>query len=271
MLIILLFMLLLSFFEIIQCYDVQLSSVALNISQASYCIADKNIWDCFTCNNENTLEYYSLHKGEYSIYGYNIEYDSIFVAFRGSSNIQNWISNAKFTKVHPYSDYILIDKGFYEVFKSNKNTIYENINMISKKYNTKKIIITGHSLGGAIGTILSFDMMYNMFPYMINLITFGSPRVGNNEFVNLFNSYNIYSTRITHYYDIVPHLPQSLLNYKHIPQEIWYNEANSNYKICNDNFNEDDTCSNSCAPLKCKSVDDHENYMNIHMGINGYC
>ena len=35
------------------------------------------------------------------------------------------------------------------------------------------------------------------------LYTFGSPRVGNEVFVSNFNEYNIYSKRITHYYDMV--------------------------------------------------------------------
>jgi predicted lipase len=174
--------------------------------------------------------------------------------------------------IYPYDNNIGLEKGFYNLFKSMKNEIYENVNNISKKYDTQQILITGHSLGGAIATLLSFDILYNNLNYDIKLITFGSPRVGNQHFVENFNKYNIYSKRITHYYDIVPHLPQQFLNYRHISQEIWYNEENTEYKLCNDLDNiEDDYCSNSCAPTECKSSDDHLNYMNISMGSEGYC
>ena len=174
--------------------------------------------------------------------------------------------------IYPYTSSIGLEKGFYNLFNSMKDEIYDNLAIISKKYDTKNILITGHSLGGAISTLLSFDMLYNKLPYKISLITFGSPRVGNQNFVEEFNKYNIYSSRITHYYDIVPHLPQEFLNYKHISKEIWYNEDNTKYSICNDSDSiEDDLCSNSCSPSKCTSVDDHMNYMNISMGSDGYC
>ena len=59
----------------------------------------------------------------------------------------------------------------------------------------------------------------------------------------------------------------------HTPQEIWYNEENNQYTICNDNFErEDDLCSDSCSPLHCTSTSDHLNYLGIPMGsTDGVC
>ena len=77
--------------------------------------------------------------------------------------------------------------------------------------------------------------------------------------------------RITHYYDIVPHTPEELMGFLHLPNEVWYNENNTNYKICNDSDEmEDNTCSDSCAPIHCTSTSDHLFYVNIHMG-SSYC
>lgn len=253
-------------------YNENLVNTALNISQSSYCVANTNGWNCLTCDNNNIYESSSLIEGEFAIYGYNNFYDLVFVGFRGSTNLKNWLTNIHFSMIYPYTSSIGLEKGFYNLFNSMKDEIYDNISIISKKYDTKNILITGHSLGGAISTLLTFDMLYNNLPYEISLITFGSPRVGNQNFVEEFNKYNIYSPRITHYYDIVPHLPQEFLNYKHISQEIWYNEDNTEYIICNDSDSiEDDLCSNSCFPSKCTSVDDHMNYINISMGSDGYC
>ena len=123
-----------------------------------------------------------------------------------------------------------------------------------------------------MGTLLGYDIV-TLFPeYDIKyFVNFGSPRVGNEFFVDNFHSYDITSYRITHYYDIVPHVPEEFLGYLHISNEIWYNEANTEYKICDDtNGEEDDTCSNSCAPLHCTSTKDHLNYLNVQMG-NDYC
>ncbi len=85
------------------------------------------------------------------------------------------------------------------------------------------------------------------------------------------HSFKITSYRITHYYDIVPHVPEEFFNYKHISEEIWYSENNMDYLICQDENKEDSNCSNSCSPLKCTSFDDHLNYMNISMGNDGLC
>ena len=82
----------------------------------------------------------------------------------------------------------------------------------------------------------------------------------------ILNKYNYISYRVTHYYDIVPHIPEEFMGYSHISNEIWYNEINSIYNICNDNVNEDSKCSNSCAPTKCTSTSDHLYYLNISMG-----
>jgi len=98
------------------------------------------------------------------------------------------------------------------------------------------------------------------------------PRVGNEEFAKRFESYPIYSKRVTHYYDIVPHVPEEFMGYRHISQEVWYNEANTKYTLCDDaNGAEDDQCSDSCAPTKCTSISDHLEYLQIKMGEGVFC
>ena len=254
-------------------YDEQLTKVALNISQSSYCMSNLDSWTCATCSSDNIYETKLMNSNELVIFGYNPTYESIFVGFRGSSNIQNWISNIQINQIQPYDDIELrVDKGFFNLYNSMKNSIMDTLEPISIKYNTYNILVTGHSLGGALATLFAFDIMYNnQFYYIKYIITFGSPRVGNEYFSNYFYSLQSYSKRITHYYDIVPHTPEEFLNYHHVYNEIWYNENNSLYKICDDEVNEDDTCSNSCSPTKCRSIDDHLNYLNMTMGNEGIC
>lgn len=262
-----------SLFLLAYCINTSVFNNAVNISQAAYCMTELDSWTCYTCSNnfiyETKLEKYN----ELVIFGYDTIYNSIFIGFRGSSNIQNWISDIKIILIHPYADNsIAVDKGFYDLYDILKPDVMSIISDMTRKYGTKKLFITGHSLGGALATISAFDIMYNVFPYDVSyLITFGSPRVGNVYFSDYFNAYSIYSKRITHYYDIVPHVPEEFLGYKHISNEIWYNEDNTKYTICNDLDNEDPTCSNSCAPTKCTSTSDHLNYLNISMGNDGFC
>lgn len=250
-------------------YDSFLVKSAVNISQATYCYENLNNWNCSTCDSTNIFETASLINGELVVYGYNKVLDSLFIGFRGSTNIDNWLTNIHFSMIHPFNNEIGIEKGFYNLFLDINNDIYKNLDTLSNYYDSTNLLITGHSLGGAISTLLAYDIVSKNKPYKITLITFGSPRVGNINFIKDFNKYNIYSHRITHYYDIVPHLPQQALGYYHISQEIWFNKDNSIYQLCNDL--EDDNCSNSCAPTKCTSIDDHLNYLNISIGTDGEC
>lgn len=255
-------------------YNEMLAKTALNISQSTYCLDTTSTWECATCSSDNEYQRLIKQDNELIIIGYNTIYKTIFASFRGSVNIQNWIDNIHVSQIQPYNNTdISVEKGFYNLFTNLKDDVIKEIQDVSKKYNTRELLITGHSLGGALSTLLTFEMLYVENTNMnIKLITFGSPRVGNKKFVSLFNDFSIYSNRITHYYDMVPHIPQEFLKYNHISQEIWYNEENNEYKLCNkqDN-NEDPTCSDSCSPIHCTSTSDHMKYLNISMGTEGDC
>ena len=255
-------------------YDNHLTHTAVNISQATYCMTQTSMWDCITCDTTNSYDNILIQNGEQVIFGYNEEYESIFVSFRGSENIQNWMSNIQVSQTTPYPETnIAVEKGFYNLFDSLQSNIYKAIDELVEKYNTNELLLTGHSLGAALATLNAFDILYYQKNYKIHsLITFGSPRVGNKDFSKVFETYNINSIRVTHYYDMVPHVPEEFLGYRHISQEVWYNEPNTEYTICNDeNGTEDDTCSNSCSPTKCTSTSDHLDYLQIKMGEGGYC
>ena len=263
------FVLLLFYVFLINAYDENLSKHCINLSQAAYCVDSIDEWKCITCDQDILLEYIVDINQSKAIQGYDKFTDTVFTSFRGSSNIHNWIENIQFRKISPYNNSnIEIERGFYKEYNFIKKNIIENLSILSKKYETNKLLITGHSSGGALATIMAYDILKQYNDYKIAyLFNFGSPRVGNKEFVEDFNNYNITSYRITHYYDMVPHVPEEFLGYRHISNEIWYNRENTNYQICNDFDNkEDNQCSNSCSPLHCTSTSDHLNYLNVTMG-----
>ena len=254
-------------------YNVDIVKTALNISQSAYCMSNLDNWSCATCMDTNLYETKIIEDNELAVIGYNKIYKSIFIGFRGSSNVHNWLDNLQVSHITPYDNkQISVEKGFYKIYSSLQYTLYNTIDELSLKYDTDKILITGHSLGGAIASLLAFDIYYYSFSYQISsLITFGSPRVGNNYFSKYMYSFPFPSYRITHYYDIVPHVPERLLDYKHVSQEIWYNEVNTDYLLCHNEDEEDPYCSNSCSPFQCTSFNDHLNYLNISMGNEGLC
>ena len=249
-------------------YDELLSKYMIDLAQATYTVSSVNDWNCLTCNNEIDLEYIVEKSSNLALQGFDKRTNTIFTSFRGSTNIHNWAENIQISKVSPYNDTnISVEKGFYKAYMNVKDDIIDNLYDLSKKYNTHNLLITGHSLGAAMSTIMAYDIA-SLYPeYKIQYFyNYGSPRVGNTAFVNSFNAYHIKNYRVTHYYDMVPHVPEEFVGYLHISNEIWYNENNSDYIICNDVQSEDDTCSNSCAPIHCTSINDHLYYLNVTMG-----
>jgi len=261
-------------------YNVTTTKTALQLAQASYCVdtANEYQWDCSTCDPNIDMVHDINSKGARALVGYHKDLDSVFVSYRGSTDIQNWIDNIQIKLVSPWTNMpsISVEDGFYKVYDYLKPDITQAISNVLDKYPTSSILLTGHSMGG-IATIHAFELatgnVNNSFNqlYDIQLITFGSPRIGNNEFADKFNQLPISSTRVTHYYDMVPHVPQEFLHYCHVHGEVWYNEPNTDYNVCNDEVNESDQCSNSCSPLHCTSIDDHLYYIGIHMGTDGDC
>ena len=251
-------------------YSLDLVSTSINLAQAAYCS------NPLENNNANILEYDIDKHSMRAIVGYNKEYNSTFVSYRGSENIKNWVNNIKvrFTYPYPLLPHVGVESGFYQSYQAIYQEVVKAIVDTTYKYKTNQIMLTGHSLGG-ISTLLAIDLKNNYPDYHItSLVTFGSPRMGNSEFVKMFRELDINSIRVTHYYDMVPHVPEERFGYQHIPSEIWYNEDNTKFINCDDNSinsKEDDTCSNSCSPLHCTSINDHLTYLNVKMGIDGDC
>lgn len=261
-------------FSLCFAYDETLSKHFVNLSQSTYCVSSINEWNCITCESSIKPEYVIENNGARAIQGLDTQTNTLFVAFRGSSNIQNWIDNIQISRISPYNDSsIEVEKGFYKAYNYLKPELIDNLAILSKKYNINSLSITGHSLGAAESTLFAYDILNDFTNYnILYFYNFGSPRVGNPEFVKSFSSFSLPSFRVTHYYDIVPHVPEEFLGYLHISNEIWYNEDNSIFQICNDtNNSEDDFCSNSCSPTHCTSFDDHVYYLNVSMGNDPSC
>lgn len=72
------------------------------------------------------------------------------------------------------------------------------------------LIICGHSLGGAVATIIAAALQ-DQIP-SLDLITFGSPRPGGRKFRQRLR---VPHHRYVHGNDVVPHLPSPLLGFRH--------------------------------------------------------
>ena len=92
--------------------------------------------------------------------------------------------------------------GFLDAFNEvwqGKNSLQEFLKEMTKS-RRRRVWITGHSLGGALGSLC-----FSSFPAATGLYTFGSPRVGDKEYVRILSGRPVY--RVEHARDPVPFLP----------------------------------------------------------------
>ena len=116
-----------------------------------------------------------------------------------------------------YSDLYIIDqqneikvsKYFYYIFNLiYKDVFSESIIRDLQSNPDYQVIFTGHSLGGAISTLISYYYASNIISSNEPiLITFGQPRVGNENFARSFNKYIPLIFRIARINDVVTKIP----------------------------------------------------------------
>eukprot|EP00468_Gymnochlora_sp_CCMP2014_P008174 CAMPEP_0167758408 /NCGR_PEP_ID=MMETSP0110_2-20121227/10451_1 /TAXON_ID=629695 /ORGANISM="Gymnochlora sp., Strain CCMP2014" /LENGTH=169 /DNA_ID=CAMNT_0007644679 /DNA_START=478 /DNA_END=987 /DNA_ORIENTATION=- len=161
---------------------------------------------------------------------------------------------------------LAIHAGFYDAYLCFKPRIIEFLK--SKDVEGYPLVITGHSLGGALATIAAFDLTHMHEKQVHSVWTYGEPRNGNSIFSERYAKIIPTHWRHTHRRDIVPHVPLQMQGYYHVAREVFFfpEVYTGEYRIC-DGSGEDGNCSNSeTLPV---SIHDHLHYLNISLGQAG--
>ena len=186
----------------------------------------------------------------------------IFVVFRGSENIQNWVTDMDLRKA-PYSlcDGCEAHEGFLRTTGSVIQSVRDEAERLLHLFPTFKLIVTGHSLGAAIATLVAVDLQAYFCHALVLMYNFGSPRVFN-LFAAVDVSYQLKNKfRFTHLNDMIPHFPFIMQNYEHISGE-YYENINGIIQRC---VGPDDK---NCAqqwPIESLRLAAHIVYLNVTM------
>ncbi|EAR91195.2 lipase family protein (macronuclear) [Tetrahymena thermophila SB210] len=260
-------------------YDIEVAERLSAYSLASYC-SHSNLknWSCGkTCERVEPLKDIKTFENEKEIFymiGYSKKEDAIVIATRGTLpwSIQNWLTDLSISKVdYQNCKKCQVHQGFYEAFQSIFDSLKIQFIKMRKQYQYSKIYITGHSLGGALATLLVPEIykLNNNMP-VDAFITQGSPRIGNQQFSLWFaqnNNFSKISARITLNKDPVVQLPAYSFpfSFKHIGNEVFYSDASTKHQYTKCLKPEDQSC--SFGVYFATNVIDHQSYFGFGWGL----
>lgn len=237
-----------------------------HFSNAAYCsassIADWSCGPCKLADPDFQAKVFTSDKTGMQAFVGKAPHNDIVVSFRGSSNFENWVANLDFpkTKAYPKCDGCRVHEGFYNAWLSVMDGVVAEVTRLHTSNPSSRIFVTGHSLGGAVAAHCAAELgaSRHSLGYPIDgVYTYGQPRVGNSHFASFYEEGTRVSWRVTHWKDVVPHLPPSALYFQHTSTEVHYVEDGSSYVVC-DGSGEDPKCANQHLLY---SVDDHHHYM----------
>lgn len=169
------------------------------------------------------------------------EKGEISIIFRGSQEKEDWLTNLslKYSSHNKFRK--CVHSGFYRSFKIFRKSVkskkvdkeidfLEDIKSINENY---KLTLSGHSLGGAIATIVGcYFIDKGINKDNLSIFTFGAPPIAKKEFCDYYkNSFNIF--RFVNKEDPVPNITK-FTKLEHIGKAILLNTKEINFHSLND-------------------------------------
>ncbi|KAL0920221.1 hypothetical protein M5K25_009341 [Dendrobium thyrsiflorum] len=145
---------------------------------------------------------------------------------------------------------VQVHGGFLNAYDSVRNRILTLIKLAigyHEEYHLESmpkwnVYVTGHSLGGALATLLALEIstspMAKHGVISVTMYNFGSPRVGNRRFADLYNEKVKDSWRVVNHRDIIPTVPR-LMGYCHVAQPVYLAAGDLEKAMLNRDFRGD--------------------------------
>ena len=211
----------------------------------------KNYFDFFTekwsiVSESSTGKYFDFN----FVLWRSDEYKKYIIAFPGTRHdileLLNEAVNSKLVNYYSYNNGIKVVNYFYKVMVELREIVFQTEVLADiNEHPGYQFIATGHSLGGAVASLVLYDAMVK--GYIVSrlnepvLITFGQPRTGNENFVNDFNARIKNVMRVVRDGDIVTSIPFSLIinSYTHLGGLILVNKEMTLMNYCPKDIGED--------------------------------
>lgn len=150
--------------------------------------------------------------------------DHFIVAFRGTDTYSDMFEDAFWGSAtfQPYRNSVSptpddVSSGFNGIYAGKGGSMSASMQQQIFSLLPEQppyVLITGHSLGGALSQLFTLDMRVSFPDVKIRTINFASPRVGGQDWQGACDSAGATSkiTRVINYYDYVPDFPQAIFD-----------------------------------------------------------
>jgi len=170
----------------------------------------------------------------------------LVLAFRGTETVK-WkdiVTDAKMmptgfneerVKSRDADDEPNVHLGFLTAFDSVRAKLLGLVDQIVDEEEGEEpwqVYVTGHSLGGALATLMAHTLGQSLERgtrnIKVTMYNYGSPRVGNTSFVKQYNQLVPDSFRMVNKFDGVPRVPL-LMNYRHVEHAVYLDQDGTIY------------------------------------------
>lgn len=172
-----------------------------------------------------------VEEPEAEVFGFIAEsQDKIIVVFRGTRTFKdNETDQDLYQVLYPFvGNAGKTHRGFTCTYQSARN---ELIRELTKLSTTKRLLVAGHSLGGALALLASLDFAVNSGFKNLIVYTYGSPRTGDPDFASRFDQTVKNSIRISNIHDIIPTLPAQAYPPPFTKEGLFYRHVNTKFPV----------------------------------------
>ena len=134
--------------------------------------------------------------------GRNQTSSNVFVVFRGTKTLDDWLSDFTFPQVaHPWGQ---AEDGFSDLYAQCSADVQASVQRARAAPN---VFVTGHSLGAGLAVLAAADLVNSGVAPGAAMYTFAGPRVGDLSFAAQFNRRVAVRWRVVNTEDIVTTVP----------------------------------------------------------------
>ena len=168
----------------------------------------------------------------------------IVVAFQGSVSPLQWLTDGRFYQIVNATDVYnnmkggnntlnqfkgtqlcndcMAHQGFLASWKQAREDVLDQTDWWTKNYPDYKLVVTGHSLGGAIGALAVAEIKKRAQNanrvITVDLYSYGAPRIGNQKLIDFIANQGMGEIYIVkHYNDMIPRFPPTEKDWLPLP------------------------------------------------------